>query len=56
MIPTLKLTDRGSSTSTRFELVPLAGDLVILGNAWVVTMDDAGTEHRRGLAARSRTA
>jgi cytosine/adenosine deaminase-related metal-dependent hydrolase len=24
---------------------------VILGNAWVVTMDDAGTEHRRGWVA-----
>src|SRR5262249_37175162 len=25
-----------------------ARSIMILGNAWVVTMDDAGTEHRRG--------
>src|SRR5262249_30497553 len=25
-----------------------AGSLVILANAWIVTMDDAGTEHERG--------
>ncbi len=47
VIPSLKLTDRGLVDVDRFELVPLAAQ-VILANCWVVTMDDAGTEHRSG--------
>ena len=46
VIPSLKLTDRGLVDVDRFELVPL--ELVILGNAWIVTCDDAGTEHEHG--------
>ena len=45
--PALKITDRGLVDVDRFELVPLERRM-ILANAWVVTMDDAGTEHARG--------
>ena len=50
VIPKLKLTDRGLVDVDRFELVPLAAR-VILANAHVVTMDDAGTRARPRLAA-----
>ena len=44
VIPSLKLTDRGLVDVDRFELVPLAV-CMILAELWIVTMDDAGTEH-----------
>ena len=48
VIPQLKITDRGLVDVDRFELVPLAAVTTLYAGGWIVTCDDAGTEHDAG--------
>ena len=48
VIPHLKITDRGLVDVDRFELVPLEAVKTLYAGGWIVTCDDAGTEHADG--------